>query len=228
MGLNVVGLIPAAGTATRMSGLPKFLLPCPGGYLLDRLACAMHDAGAREVCIAANTYNHQFIEAYMPPGCMAYIAPSKTMREAVMGASRWHASRPGLLAMPDTYWTDPDILTRLVAALDTCDVAVALWKVRPEQRPLLGMCDIDSAFSVLRVDDKPQETALQFAWGALAFRAPFWYVMDQEPASISESIQGAIDGGLNVKAVLAQGHYWDCGTPEEYFKLASTWNGRAK
>lgn len=223
---NVVGLLPAAGAASRISGLPKYLLPCPGGFLLDRLACAMAGAGVRDIYIGANRYNVGLIETYAPPACQTYLVQSKNMRGTLMEAGRWHASRPALMAMPDTYYPDLDIFARMLTALDTADVVLGLWRTRPEQRPHLDMCEIDSDFRVLRVDKKPAETALQFAWGAIAWRAPFWFVMDKSQMDIGDCVNDAIQGGLRVKAVLAVGPYWDCGTPEEYFKLASTWNGK--
>lgn len=217
----MIGLIPAAGTATRLDGLPKFLLPIAEGHLLSRLVEQMRTAGAESIWIGANKHNAAFIKPYAPDGCtISGKLETATMCETVLAARAFCGDEIVLCGMPDTYWTERYVYERLVNRLDEfgADVAVACWFMRDDQRGKLGSVSWRND-RITDVIDKDPASPYEFAWGALAWKSVFWEHIQPEQNNIGLSLRSAVDAGLKVWAVPIQGDYYDCGTREEYFRL---------
>lgn len=230
----MIGIIPAAGKAERMGGLPKFLLPIPGGTLantlMKRVVLQMHMHSVRlpsKIWIGASRENAHLLQYRKDDYASRVTAiDTQTMSETVLrihniAASTYGDSQSVLFGMPDTYIEDEWAFRRIEHAIDDgADVAVGLFLTRPEQRSKLGMCDFDTTTQqITRVIDKPESTELVWAWGVLAWRHVFWDCLDANEPHVGYGILRAIERGLDVRAVRMEGGYWDCGTPEEYFSL---------
>lgn len=217
----MIGLLPAAGRATRIGGLPKWLLPVPEGSLLNLHVQRLQAAGATKVYIGAGYHNSGLLYQYAPAGTETYLVNSKSMPETVKAAgAHLDTNEPVILAMPDTYWTDATILSRLAAALldDTSTIAgAALWEVNAVQARKLGVCAVGSD-RITAVIDKSETTDLRRAWGVLAWRKAFWQYIAPGDAHMGVALQRAIDAGKTVCAVYAAGPYYDCGTTDDYFQ----------
>jgi NDP-sugar pyrophosphorylase family protein len=235
----MIGIIPAAGSATRMMGIPKMLLPIPpnGSVLIDLLIERMKLAGVGEWPeIISSDVVAELIQYHT--GIDLYHAKTKTMSETVLCVkSAWEFAIPNyetgkvpipepmppvLFGMPDTYFDDGEAFVKLAAALDDgADVAVGLFKARPGQRKKLGMCDITPGYfggHISAVIDKPQETNLVWAWGVLGWKPTFWQYIQAEDPHVGYALPRAIAARLDVRAVRMVGEYFDCGTPDEYFE----------
>lgn len=211
----MIGMVLCGGKAERMHGLPKFLLPIPGGFLLKRLceqmraACLIVDASPRTV---------EFVPRYG----RVITLDSATMCEALIACNdTFHTNDEcTLFGMPDTYWTDDQVFERLTSALSAgADVAVAVWRIRPDQRGKLGQCLIDGDNRIRSIVDKDADCPYEWAWGALAWKPSFWQHVRAEDKTVGIGLQRALERGLDVRAVRCDGTYYDCGTPDEYFKL---------
>lgn len=217
----MIGIIPTAGYATRIQGLPKFLLPVPGGYLLDKLGRRMRIMGASKILIGANQANFGLVERYAPVGASTYMVNTQTMSETVLALKRYAHTADVLFGMPDSYWLDEDVYPRLIADLNSgAMVSAALFETRPEQRTKLGMCAVqfvDDELHIRRVIDKPADTDLRLAWGAMAWRCDFWEFIKPDDPHVGYALQRAIDAKTVVRGSLMLGGYWDCGTADEYF-----------
>lgn len=202
--MTIIGLIPAGGRATRMYGLPKYLLPTPDGTLLDVLRRRMVKAGIVH------------IDTIYDEGA--------TVCEALIGAAmKWEKGNT-IFAMPDTYWTDEITIEKLLVTLNKgADVAVGVWRIRPDQRGKLGMCITDRHHHLIGVIDKDLDSPLEWAWGAIAWRPEFWDCIRAEDTHLGIALNRAIADGAKVQCVPMAGEYWDAGTPAEYFRLCSTW-----
>lgn len=231
----MIGIIPAAGSATRMGGIPKMLLPIPGGFLLKQHIDMMLKPQATRVFVGANPDNLNVLQM-----CTPYYAPDAltntwvgtvksyvTMADTVLSIyemlSDWGSSirrTEILFGMPDTYFDDNQAFVKLAAALDDgADVAVGLFHVRQSQRHKLGMCAFDPRTQqILQVIDKSHTTTLAWAWGVLAWKPTFWQFIRAEDPHVGYALPRAIDAGLDVRAVRMEGEYFDCGTPDEYFE----------
>ena len=68
----IVGILPAAGTAARMSGLPKFLLPIPGTTLIGWHCQRLQAAGVEELLLGYSDSTALLLHRNAPPGAMLY------------------------------------------------------------------------------------------------------------------------------------------------------------
>lgn len=217
----MIGILPAAGNASRMHHLPKYLLPIPGGYLLQWHLQQMQAAGLLRIYIGATSGNRNLIHQYLSGqvGVFAYAAPYyETMTQTVISSGFNRTDEVVIFGMPDTYWTDPMVYWRLgQALLDGADVAVALFKARYDQHRQGGMCSVD-ADRVVEVVDKPESSDFRYIWGALAWRPVYWDCLKPDDPHVGYGLPRALSRGLNVKAVICEGQFWDCGTNERYFE----------
>lgn len=221
----MIGVIPCAGKATRIHGIPKYLLPIPGGYLLDRHVKALKSAGCASVTVWGNPHNIDLLEQYT--GSKVYTAPYyRTMTETVLNVQPLAAHKDVLFAMPDTYIEDEYCYSKLTTALTSgADVAVGLFRARAGQHKKAGMCRRVGT-QVVEVVDKPESTDMVWLWGALAWQSVFWAYMRPDDPHVGYALPRAIAAGLDVRAIRMDGNYFDCGTYEEYAELTRHLNER--
>lgn len=214
----MIGILPAAGKAERMHGLPKYLLPIPDTYLLQRHVDMMET----KVFIGSHPANRASLADYQQ-GAFVYPAiRHETMTETILSAQeyKWTDGETILFGMPDTFIEDVRCYAKLAAALKDCDVAVGVFHARHEQRRKLCMVDFDpKSYQLFGVSEKPKNTDLTYTWGAIAWKPAFWEYIATEPENISFALPLAASKGLRVRCILMDGGYWDCGTPDEYFDL---------
>lgn len=215
----MIGIIPAAGKAERMNGLPKMMLPTPQGVLIDILCQRMAEMGNPPILyIGTNGLPYQMLEPTRRSWERLYHAETQTMSETVLLAPR-HPGDWIVFGMPDSYFDDSAAFIRLALELkDGADVAVGVFATRPGQHRKLGMVEI-AGCEVLHVVDKPAETDLTWAWGVLAWKPKFWQYIQASDPHVGYALPRALAAELDVRAVRMEGGYWDCGTPNEYFDL---------
>lgn len=214
----MIGLLPAAGNATRINGLPKYLLPVPGGHLLARHISGMRAVGCTAILIGSNSENERLLKRYAEDAQVYYAFEHRTMTATVL-SSRIHYGRDEniLFSMPDTYWEAPGVYLPLQMALwGGADVAVALFRPREGQHREGGICKVNGTH-ILQVIDKPEQFNGGYIWGALAWTPKFWAHLDADDPHVGYGLPRAIAAGLDVRAVVCGGQFWDCGTPERYF-----------
>lgn len=213
----MIGIIPAAGQADRMFGIPKMLLPTPRGVLIDvlvermQLACDHLYTGTR-----SGLYG-MLAGRLATDAHTVYLANTATMSQTVAQAERYTTGANVAFGMPDTLFEDEDAFPRLAAALNAgADVAVGVFRVRAGQHRRGGMVDIHGD-RVRAVIDKPETSGLAWIWGVLAWKPVFWPMIDPATPHVGYALPSAIRAGLDVRPVILNGPYWDCGTPDEYF-----------
>lgn len=217
-----IGILPAAGNASRIHGLPKFLLPVGDTFLLDWHR--KHMDVFSYVGMNENGYmaHRAFLTEY---GSLLYIAPdyrtmSTTVKSVVpyiqmYGDNNYHV----LFGMPDTYFDDDQVYSKLATAINgDCDVAVAIFRARHQQHTKAGMVRTKYG-KVIEVVDKPETTDMAWLWGALAWKPAFWEHIRGEDPHIGYALPRAIAAGLDVRAIRCDGNFWDCGTSAEYYEL---------
>lgn len=224
----MIGILPCAGTAERFMNLPKYLLPCPGGYLLKCHVDAMDIAGCENVLIGKSN-NGALLKQYSPNTFNYYPKNHATMTQTVIASHKYpmvYKSHSVLFGMPDTYFEFRDVYRNLASTLDHCDIAVAVFKARPGQHTQGGMVSFSHNI-VTEVVDKPAETSLQYIWGALAWKPAFWNCLTPDMPHVGYGLPVAIERGLIVRAVVCEGGFWDCGTPERYFEMIRMITGKS-
>lgn len=194
MSTDVVGLIPAAGRATRISPLPgsKELFPVGfrdievnghvqirpkvvSQYLLDNMFCA----GARKVWMVLGRGKSDIMEYYgdgtASGGNIAYLLMDKLwgMPYTLDLAWPWINSSTVLFGMPDTIFTPHDTFRRLLDNHNKTGAAVTLG-VFPTDRPeKLCVVDMDANGKVKTMVDKPKQTQLRVTWGCACWAPEF-------------------------------------------------------
>jgi dTDP-glucose pyrophosphorylase len=138
------------------------------------------------------------------------------MSQTVKLAEHYALKQPVVFGMPDSWIEDDQVFVKLTAALEEgADVAVGVCRVRPGQRNG-GLCAVEAG-RVVDVVDKPEVCAYPYIWGALAWRPSFWPLLRSDDPHVGYALPRAIAKGMNVGAVVLDGAYWDCGTPDDYF-----------
>lgn len=216
----MIGILPAAGNATRMIGLPKALLPINGTTLIGRHVALMQAVGPHRIAIGSKGATFQLLDAMFGDDTLMYRADTETMSQTVLAARHYaYDAEMTMLGLPDTYVEDDLAYIRLSnALLKGADVAVGLFVARPEQRHKLGMCMVEQG-QVTEVRDKPEHTTMIYAWGVLAWKQKFWEFIQPDDPHVGYALPRAIAAGLNVEAVRMLGGFWDAGTYTEYSDL---------
>lgn len=221
-----VGLIPAAGKAVRMYGLPKFLLPVKDGLLIDHLIAQMNQVVTEEIFIGTSHSNAEAILRYAPityDQTKHYRVETRTMSETVLAARPIVGDANVIFGMGDSYWTGTSIYQRLLDKLNFSCVSAALWQVSSVQARSLGMCKVegnigDDEVIITKIVDKDQSGDLSWAWGALAWTKDFWQYIREDDPHVGYAVQRVIEQSNPVPAVLSDGIYFDCGTTDGYFE----------
>lgn len=209
-----------------MGGIPKMLLPTPHGSLLSVLCERMRVCNIERIHLLATNGMADILRPHVSENVTLYKGQTATMSAAVLLLRPFVGDNPVAFGMPDTYFEDENAFCKLRAALkDGADVAVGIFRTRPEQRHKLGMVDVVGDYWLVNVIDKPSNTTLEWAWGVLAWKPIFWDCLQASDPHVGYGLPSAIDSGLDVRAVRMDGGYWDCGTNDEYFHLVNHLTG---
>jgi hypothetical protein len=212
-------LIPASGSATRMRGLPKFLLPSGNGILSLLENHIVNVANfADEILIGLNPIFLNIVQEANLELCGARIIPMKTatMTQTVLNLVELSPAERFTVIMPDTAFEAKESyeFKKLNHDLD-----LSLWRIRSDQYGKLGQVLIDSNNLVLDCVDKDPECKYELAWGALTFNKNFLQFLNPKLPHIGYGIIPALKASLDIKGSVINGSYWDCGTPEEYIRF---------
>lgn len=208
---ELVGLIPAAGVARRVSPLPgsKELFPIGfqkievdghirlhpkvvSQYLLDN----MIQAGARKVWIVLGRGKWDIMHYYGDGsdfgGQIAYLLMDRPwgMPYTLDQAWHWLNQDTVLFGMPDTIFTPPDAFGRMLARhVETgADVTLGVFPTQQPQRfcPVV----VDEQSRVLSMTDKPSHTDVMNTWGCACWSPRFTEFMHDFLSSIAHPSTG--------------------------------------
>jgi hypothetical protein len=221
--ITMNGILPAAGQASRMRGIPKFLLPCDEKYTtLLEYHCEMMLKKCELVWIPTRTEFVHLIESLKLPTDRVVVIPMNTasMTETVMRILGIAKADNFALTMPDTFFDLGQPLDYLDAKTEFVDLG--LIKIRDQQRGKLGQCEFDEKGRVTKIVDKDYNCDIPFAWGALTFSRNLEKFMNSNQPHIGYAISQSIVDGCEVSSKIIPGNYYDCGTPSEYLSLLTT------
>ncbi len=213
-------IIPAAGLATRMRGIPKFLLPCDNSYttLIEQ-----HISQLLETCetiwIPTRPELVLLLDSIGLAKDRVVILPMQTdnMTQTVMKVSHIAKTENFQLIMPDTYFLGDKPYTILSSTPKLAELAC--WKIRPDQRGKLGQVDIDNKGVVVDMKDKDPSCDFPVSWGAMTFSRDLMSYANPSDPHIGYAVQTALQSGALITARTMQGKYFDCGTPSEYLSM---------
>lgn len=212
-------IIPAAGLATRMRGIPKFLLPCDSTY---NTLIEAHISALLQICetvwIPTRPEMVLLLDSLGLAKDRVVILPMTTenMTQTVSKVLQIAKTENFHLVMPDTFFHGEKPYATL--SLTPSLVDLACWKIREDQKGKLGQVLIQDD-KAIDMKDKDPECNYEHSWGALTFNRELLNYAETTDPHIGYAVRNALKSGESISARIMHGKYFDCGTPTEYLNM---------
>jgi GTP:adenosylcobinamide-phosphate guanylyltransferase len=216
--MNIYGIIPLGGNATRMNHLPKFLLPCKIGVsLLDNTISTFKTNNITQIISGVSKSNYDLLQNNSE--LTKQIVETKTMAQTVYELIK-QINNPmpykNILIMPDTYFTLTNELQMLNHKLETYSVVAVVWRIKDYQIGKVGQCKIVDD-EIVDVVDKNPNCDYPFFWGIMGWNSQC--IINPEWETIGELLNYCIKSNIKIGTVVCESNYYDCGTYSEYFTM---------
>lgn len=170
---RIVGVVPAAGHATRLQPLPssKEVLPVGGRPVMDHLVERMRAAGCDELRIVTRPEKRDVIARARELGAVVVEGYPPTVAESLALGMR--GLDPGdvvLFGFPDTVWEPADGYAALLERVEA-GAEVVLGLFRTPELTRSDVVTVEPPGRVTGVYPKPSEPPSELVWGCLAARA---------------------------------------------------------
>lgn len=215
-------LLPAAGSATRMRGLPKFLLPTHASNtsLIER---HLNFLGEQfdEVLIGINPDFSHLLKSVINESLKLKIVEirTQTMMETVSNLCNKSNSVSFFLIMPDTFFSNYTDIVKFIRDDNLYDSNLLCWELQDFQKGKLGQVSVSKNNLITDIIDKDSECSYEYFWGAAAFSRDNLKVVDDKEAHIGFMYEKLLARNIKVGAIKISGSYYDCGTQEEYIRM---------
>ena len=217
-----LGLLPAAGTATRMSGLPKFLLPisekhqCLLTYHVELMAPYVD-----RIIIPTRKEWVSLLESFeLGPQVEILTMQTQSMAETVKKSMEAREYTSCVLGMPDTYFVGGNPYRELTEN-PKGDVSLAVFTTGPHQAGKVGSVALGSDGEVTDHADKDPDKDFGAHWGVMEFSSGVEKFLDPQATTGGYLITEALNRDMTVRGYLADYRYFDCGTIDEYAECLS-------
>jgi glucose-1-phosphate thymidylyltransferase len=223
---EVIGVIPAAGRATRISPLPLSKEIFPVGFQKDnkgkitgpKVVCSyllekMRAAGVNNIYIILRKGKWD-IPDYLGNGGeyninIAYLIQGLPYGEPYTIDQAYTFVKEAMIAFgyPDVLFEPDDAFTKLLSQLRKSEADVILG-VFPTDRPQkVDMIDIDDEGNVREIVIKPQQTNLRYSWGIAVWNPAFTNFMHKYLPNKIDSLekQQEISMGDVIQAAIYEG-----------------------
>ena len=222
MNNKVKAFIPAAGLASRLGGIPKFLLPISDrqtliGHHVDNLIKLEN----YEISIGTSEkFYETLLDVYKD--LIIEKIDSSSMVETV-SKLRLEKERLSLVIMPDTYFENYQIVREMRKKIQSTelDVVLGVWKIKEDQIGKLGQCLIEGEL-IKKIIDKDISCKEEYFWGLIMWKPSFNQYIKERDKHFGISLNRAINNNLEVGYVKANQEYFDCGTFSEYQTLLNS------
>ena len=214
--MAIVGVIPAAGHATRLQPLEgsKELLPVGGKPVMDYLVERMRAGGCTRLRIVTRPEKTDVIAHADELAAEVVLGyPSTVSASLLAGMADVPESDIVLIGFPDTIWEPVDGYRRVVAAVEEgADVGLGLFRIDPSdlQRSDVVVFDDDR---IAAIDVKPVVPRSEYVWGCAAARTHTWAELER-----ADWPGGFLDllcrEGSDVRGVKLSDEWLDMGTPD--------------
>jgi glucose-1-phosphate thymidylyltransferase len=212
---TIVGLIPAAGYATRLQPLPcsKEILPIDGRPVMDYVIDRMRIAGCTEVRVVTRAEKTDVIAHADEIGATVVLAQPTTPSESfVAGMAGLAPEDVVLIGWPDTLWEPEDGYVPLVQAVEEGrEIALGLFQTPDLERS--DVLSFDGSGRITGIHIKPTEPPSTWIWGCAAARMRALTGLEREewPGSFFNSL---CQNGMDLYAVRLSDVWLDIGTKE--------------
>ena len=224
----MLGILPCAGTATRLFNIPKFMLPtkkeqCPlivyWINLLISIKCTKIIIGVSE---NTNIFIDHILKCNLNESerkyiCVKLVGNTETMNETVIGCLKDEIYNTAIMGMPDTYISS--LSTILIENINKQNqnsvVGCYLWNIRNTQIGKIGQCNIDDNY-IIDIIDKEITCPYNYGWGVMVFKPDFEKYMHHTDLHPGYSMKRYIETNKIIYQIMNDGLYFDCGTVTGY------------
>ena len=172
--MEIVGIVPAAGHATRLQPLnsSKEVLPVGRGPVMDYLVERMRVGGASRVRVVTRPDKSDVIAHCEEIGAEVVLATPATVSASFRAGMNDLADDDiALIGFPDTLWEPVDGYLSLVSALnDDVDIALGLFRIPAPDLPRSDVVVLADDGRIARVLVKPTTPPSDWIWGCAAAR----------------------------------------------------------
>jgi dTDP-glucose pyrophosphorylase len=209
----VVGVLPAAGYATRLApiGSSKEVLAVGGRPVLDYAFERMRLAPCDAIRVVTRPDKRDVIEHALALGASVVLGRPATVAESLLlGVRGLAGSDVALLAFPDSVWEPETGFRALLTELDGADAVLGCFRAREPERS--DVVVVDGTGAVRRVQVKPARPASELVWGCAAARVGALRGLRRhaEPGELLDRLGRS----GRVRAVVFETEFVDIGTPE--------------
>ncbi len=242
----LIGLVPAAGRATRLTGVTgsKELVPVPGPEASSPLRpvaafllSALEEAGVERVYLVLRTGKWDVVEhfATSPPSQarLAYLMTTGTpsIPASLDLAYPFVRGATVLTGFADSCFTPLDAVARALRRHGASGAAATLASFPSDRPDKTDMVELDGN-EVVGFRVKPGPCELRYTFGAAVWGPRFTEFLhdflERTPAGeselqVSEVMTAALAAGLRIDAELSpEGRYVDVGTPEDLARVRAS------
>lgn len=219
--MSTCAILPAAGLASRMRGLPKFMLPCSDDYetLLERHVINLLPLVDKIWIPTRPEYANLILRLGFDAKVIIQVMETRNMSETVIEVASAAKADNFVLCMPDTYFYGDLPYETLSKSKEI--LHLSLFKIRNDQKGKLGQILLSNQGTVIDSIDKDENCDYELAWGAMSFSNDFVKLLNPDEPHVGYAIPRCIDK-FRVKGTVLNSEYFDCGTPSEYLKLLKT------
>ena len=222
----MLGILPCAGTASRLFNIPKFMLPTKNEQcslivywinLLINIKCNKIIIGVSDntKIFIDNILKYNLNEDIKNNIYVKLVGNTNTMNETIIECLKDEKYNIAIMAMPDTYVTElSDILIKNITKTNF-DVGCYLWNIRDTQLGKIGQCNIDNNF-IIDIIDKDTTCDYNYGWGVVVFKPEFEKYIYPEDLHIGYSMKRYIEINKIIYQIINKGMYFDCGTTIGY------------
>lgn len=208
--MGTIGVLPASGSASRISGIPKFALPISS----NKSILQWHVEQMLEVCdevrISTRSSWAQLVQN-MNMDVKIIVKEPSTMSDAVSHLAG-SDSDTLIIGLPDTYMIGlkKNMYQKMIDS--DGDVVLGTWNCHDEIKGRVGQIELDGD-RVVSSRDKVDDCDYEYMWGTMLLRNMSSNI-DPQLAHVGLQIQEWVDKGLDVRSVKPGGEYMDIGTIE--------------
>jgi NDP-sugar pyrophosphorylase family protein len=218
----VVGVVPAAGYATRLQPLEgsKEVVLVQGRPVIDYLLDRMRRVPLAELRVVTRPEKRDVIEHARRRGATVIEGyPSSVAQSLLLGMRGLDANTIVAFGFPDTLWERADAFPILVERV-RAGVEIALGLFRGIEPARSDVVEVDEAGMVTRVLVKPERPPSDLIWGCFAARARALERLNRhdEPGHLLDLL--ARTG--RVQGVRFGDEFFDVGTPDALEALAGS------
>ena len=223
---NIIGLIPCAGTASRLFNLPKFMLPLKDKNvsLLSNWISILEENNCKKIIIGvspvteifvSHLVNTQFLESNTKI-IIKQVGNTETMNETIIKCMIGETYDLTIMCMPDTHVSK--LSTNLIDDLinnNDIQVGAYLWNIRNTQVGKIGQCNVDNNY-ITDIIDKDINCNYNYGWGCVIFKPEFEKYIIKEDLHIGYSMKSVINSNNKILCKIMSGMFFDCGTIQGY------------